>query len=220
MLPETTRQLDPRPLNPARMAGNIRRMLGDRGYVGYVLCAACSYGGLFAFISGSSFVLIDLVGLRPDRYGMCFATVVAGYMCGTAGAGRVTMRLGTDRLIAIGAAVTAIGGVTMAALAWSGAVAPGLPGVVVIVGPMFVYMIGMGITLPNAMAGAIGPFPEMAGAASALLGFIQMSSAALLGVAVSHLHDGTALPMATAIAVMGCAALAVYRGVLRPARPG
>jgi DHA1 family bicyclomycin/chloramphenicol resistance-like MFS transporter len=218
MLAETNPRPDPQALSPRRMVGNFRRMLGDRAYVGYVLSAAFSYSGLFAFISGSAFVLMDLLGLSPDRYGLCFATVVAGYICGSTGAGRLTLGLGTDRLIAVGVAVNAIGGGLMAALAWSGAVAPGLPGVAAIVGPMFVYMIGMGITLPNAMAGAIGPFPEMAGAASALLGFIQMGAASLLGVAVGHLHDGTALPMATAIALMGCAALVIYFSVLRPAR--
>jgi DHA1 family bicyclomycin/chloramphenicol resistance-like MFS transporter len=83
---------------------------------------------------------------------------------------------------------------------------------------MFVYMIGVGLTMPNAMAGAIGPFPKMAGTASALLGFVQMAVAALFGVAVGHLDDATARPMASAIALAGLLALAVYLRVLRPAR--
>jgi DHA1 family bicyclomycin/chloramphenicol resistance-like MFS transporter len=83
---------------------------------------------------------------------------------------------------------------------------------------MFVYMIGVGLTMPNAMAGAIGPFPKMAGTASALLGFVQMGVAALVGVAVGHLDDATARPMASAVALAGLLALAVYLRVLRPAR--
>ena len=218
MLSETNRRPDPLALDRRRMAGNFRRMLADRVYVGYVLCATFSFSGLFAFISGSSFVLIDQVGLGPDRYGLCFAAIVVGYICGTAAAGRLTLGLGTDRLIAAGVAVNALAGGTMAALAWGGLVPQGLGGVLAIVGPMFVYMVGMGLTLPNAMAGAIGPFPAMAGAASALLGFVQMGTAALVGVAVGHLDDATARPMATAIAFMGAMALAVFFGVLRPAR--
>jgi len=218
LLSETNRWRDAQALDPRRLAGNFRRMLSDRGYLGYVLSATFCFCGLFAFISGSSFVLIDLVGLAPDRYGWCFAAVVIGYICGTFAAGRMTLRFGVDRLIAVGVTVNAVAGMAMAALVWSGGTPPGLPGVAVIVGPMFVYMIGVGLTMPNAMAGAVGPFPEMAGTASALLGFIQMAAAALVGAAVGHLDDASARPMATAIALAGVLALVVYRGVLRPAR--
>lgn len=218
LLSETNRRRDVAALVPRRLAGNMRRMLSDRGFLGYVLSATFCFCGLFAFISGSSFVLIDLVGLTPDRFGWCFATIVVGYICGTFAAGRFTSRFGVDRMIAAGVGVNAAAGLAMAALVWLGGTPPGMVGVAVIVGPMFVYMIGVGLTMPNAMAGAIGPFPKMAGTASALLGFVQMGVAALVGVAVGHLDDATARPMASAIALAGLLALAVYLRVLRPAR--
>ena len=218
LLSETNRRRDVAALVPRRLAGNMRRMLSDRGFLGYVLSATFCFSGLFAFISGSSFVLIDLVGLAPDRFGWCFATIVIGYICGTFAAGRFTSGFGIDRMIAVGVGVNAAAGLAMAALVWLGGTPPGMVGVAVIVGPMFVYMIGVGLTMPNAMAGAIGPFPKMAGTASALLGFVQMAVAALVGVAVGHLDDATARPMASAIALAGLLALAVYLRVLRPAR--
>jgi len=56
--------------------------------------------------------------------------------------------------------------------------------------PMVFYATGMGLVLPNAMAVALRPFPHMAGTASALLGFIQMSlsasSSALVGAFLQH----------------------------------
>jgi len=64
-------------------------------------------------------------------------------------------------------------------------------------------MMGVGIVLPKSMAGALAPFPQMAGTASALLGFIQMSIAAFVGIMVGHYHDGTPRSMATSIAAMG-----------------
>ncbi|MGH6959478.1 MAG: Bcr/CflA family drug resistance efflux transporter, partial [Dongiaceae bacterium] len=87
----------------------------------------------------------------------------------------------------------------------------GLAGVAAIVGPMLVYMIGTGLVLPNSIAGAVGPFPRAAGAASALLGFTQMTLAALLGIGVAHLHNDTATPMTVAIAVVALATLLSFR---------
>jgi DHA1 family bicyclomycin/chloramphenicol resistance-like MFS transporter len=65
--------------------------------------------------------------------------------------------------------------------------------------PLMVYMIGIGIASPNSQAGAIGPFPKAAGAASSLLGFLQMSVAALIGAALGQLQAQTAVPMTIAI---------------------
>jgi DHA1 family bicyclomycin/chloramphenicol resistance-like MFS transporter len=71
------------------------------------------------------------------------------------------------------------------------------------------------------MAGAIGPFPHMAGLAAAVAGFVQLTGAGLYSVAVGRFDDGTARPMATAIALAGVAALAGFRGLRRagPAEP-
>ena len=73
-------------------------------------------------------------------------------------------------------------------------------------------------TLPNGMAGAIGPFPRMAGLAAAVAGFLQLTGSALYSMAVGHFFDGTARPMATAIALAGVTALACFAG-LRSRRP-
>ena len=83
--------------------------------------------------------------------------------------------------------------------------------------PVFVFLIGSGLMLPNGLAGAMGPFPTMAGAASALLGFIQMTTAAVIGIAVGQLHDGTGRSMAFALAVCGLAAVFSYAVLIRPA---
>jgi MFS transporter, DHA1 family, multidrug resistance protein len=73
----------------------------------------------------------------------------------------------------------------------------------------------MGIVLPQAVAGALSPFPHIAGVASALLGFLQMGVASLAGLAVGQLYNGSSRPMATVIALMGCACFAIYRLMIR-----
>ncbi len=84
--------------------------------------------------------------------------------------------------------------------------------------PVVFAFVAAGLVMPNAMAGAIGPFPKMAGAASALMGFIQMSCAAAVGYAVGHFHNGTPVPMALAIAAAGWTSLAVYWFIVRRGR--
>jgi DHA1 family bicyclomycin/chloramphenicol resistance-like MFS transporter len=83
-------------------------------------------------------------------------------------------------------------------------------GVASVVGPMFGFAFGLGFVLPNAVAGAIGPFPRMAGLASAVLGFVQLTGSALYAVAVGHFHDETLRPMATGVALAGLLALTTF----------
>jgi MFS transporter, DHA1 family, multidrug resistance protein len=215
-LDETNSWRDPTALAPRRMVANYRSLLSSRAYLGFALVVAFSYAGLFSFISGSSFVLIDGLGVRPDRFGYLFAAVVIGYLVGALMASRLTLRLGIRRLVPIGCALQATGGFAMLAFALAGTIARDAWAIAAIIGPMVCYMIGTGIAMPNAQAGAIGPFPRIAGAASALMGFLQMTVAALAGIAFGQLHDGTALPMAgliafSALATAICFAVLVVR---------
>lgn len=211
MLDETNRWRDPSATAPGRLLANYLGLLHSRVFVGYALTMALSYCAIFAFISGSSFVLIEVLGVGTEWFGYGFAAAVLGYMAGTLLAGRLTARLGIDRLILAGAVIGAAAAGVMAAAAWLG-----WASLATVVGPMAVAMVGIGLVMPNATAGAIAPFPRMAGTASALMGFMQMGLAAVLGGAIGHIHDGTARPMATgiALALFGC--LAVFLAV----RPG
>ena len=76
-------------------------------------------------------------------------------------------------------------------------------------------MLGVGIVMPQSMAGALAPFPNIAGTSSALLGFIQMSFAAFVGIVVGHLHDGSPLAMAVTIGAMGILTLLSHAALMR-----
>jgi DHA1 family bicyclomycin/chloramphenicol resistance-like MFS transporter len=198
-----------------QMLHNYRSFLRSRAWLGYVLCNSATYAGLFAFISGSSFVFIEVLGLAPHIFGLCFAAAVTGYIAGAIFSARMVMRLGIERMVLAGAAICALGGLAMAGL-----VLAGVETVWSVLGPMMLFTVGVGLVMPNSMAGAIGPFPTMAGAASALLGFIQMTLAAAVGIAVGAAFDGTARPMAVTVALMGCGALVAYGLLIRGGDPG
>lgn len=195
---ESHHQPDPQALRLGRMLRNYLRLCRDRCYVGYSLSVSAVFAGLFAFISGSSFVFIDYYAYTPTEFGYFFGVMVAGYMTGTLLSARLAARISLDRLLIAGSWLCALHGILMAALVWWQ-----VPHVAVVVGPMVGYAVGVGIVMPQGMAGAIGPYPQMAGVASALLGFVQMAGAALLGVLVGRFHDGTPLIMSLAMAGAG-----------------
>jgi MFS transporter, DHA1 family, multidrug resistance protein len=214
LVPETNRRRDPDALRPGHLATNAADLIRDPAFLGYTLVVALMFGGQFAFISGSAFVLIEVLQVPPDVYGLCFGLVAFGIMTGSFLAARLTVRAGIDRMIAAATGLGAAAGCLMAALAWSGVWA-----VPAVIGPMYGFAVGVGIVLPTAIAGAIGPFPRTAGLASAVLGFLQLTAAAIYGIVVGRLYDGTPVPMAIAIAGAGLAAAGAHGWLRRRRAP-
>jgi len=206
LLPETNLWREADALNPKRFARNYAALLGMADYRAYLLSTAYCFSGLFAFISGASFVLIEDLGMSVETFGFAFGFVVVGYMVGAQVGGRMTKRRGVARMVGLGgrlAAMTGLAGFLVQVLMPSS--------VFSVIMPMALYLVSVGIILPNAMAGAIGPHQNMAGAASALLGFVQMAMAAGAGVLVGVLHDGTPVPMMAVVALCGLLTLVYAR---------
>lgn len=219
LLAETNRHRDPRALDPGRLMDAGRTLVIDRRYWGYTLPVGLVFAGLMAFTAGSPFVFIDGLGMSPERFGMLSVFNVLGFVAGSLAAMRLTPRLGIDRLLLAGTGLGAVGGAVMAIIAAIGHV-----GVVAIIAPMMVFAVGLGIVLPNGIAGALAPFPKIAGTGSAVLGFVQMTVAGSVSVAVGRFATASPLPMAVAIALTSAAAFAaftmlVWRNRSEPPRP-
>lgn len=188
LLQESNRFRDPAATQPVRLLRNYRYLLGQPDFLGYSLAIGFIFGGFAAYIPSSSYLLIDYVGISVANYGYYFAIGVGGYVLGTLIAGRFGARIGLDRMILLGSLIGLLG----AALFLGGALV-GWKHWVPIIGPATVMLVGVGLIVPNAVAGAIGPYPTMAGAASALMGFVQMSFGAISSIVVGSLFDGTPL---------------------------
>jgi DHA1 family bicyclomycin/chloramphenicol resistance-like MFS transporter len=202
LLPETAPGLDREALDPARLASAYRLILRDRRFLGFAGVTAATYTGLFCFISGSSHVAQRGLGLGPEAYGLMFAAAVAGYVLGSVIARAVSPRLGIVPMVRIGVALCLVFG-------WSGPVALALfgSGIIAVTAPMVLYMIGFALAQTNAQAGAVAPFPHMAGRASALLGFLQWGVAALGGLGLARVLDTAGWAMALGIALSASAAV-------------
>jgi len=215
LLPETLRQRRPEPISARAILRGFGVLLGHGGFRLYVALAAFTYAGLFAFISGSSFVLQGVYGLSPLAFGLSFGASVLGYIAGTILAQRVVGRLGLDGTIRIGVACLAGGGLAMLA-----GMSAGFGSSLEVTIPMALYAAGVGLVLPQANASAMMPFPDRAGAASSLQGLVQMSFAAAVGSTLGTVLARSPLTMPLFIAAMGLAALAAFTLARPSARAG
>ena len=193
-LPETNRHRDPHATEVRRLLSNYRQLLISREYLGFVVIVGGGYGGSFSVISGSSFALIDGLGLSPLAYGFCFAGAILGYMGGSFASARLHGRFKLESLIGFGCLMMLLGSSLGIILALAGILS-----VASVVIPASLFFLGSGLVMPNGQAGALRPYPRLAGSASAMLGFLQMGSAALLGILVGHFQDGTAKAMMLAM---------------------
>ena len=193
-----------------RLAANYLLILQDRTFLGFMLCVAFTFGALFTWISNSAFVVIDYFDVAPERFGWAFGAVIAGYVLGGYGGSRAGIRLGLGRATAIGCAVCALAGIGLALAGWSGL--GGLPAIVMLMAFSFV---GVGFVAPQATAGALAPFPQLAGTAAALLGFLQMMTGLVVNALTSAAFDGTPRPMVTVNLACALLALAAWWALLR-----
>ena len=205
LLPETLNRRAAEPVSVPSMLRSYRIVGRNPAYLAFLSITSASYAGLFAWISGSAFVLQDLYGLAPFDFGVAFALGSVGYMTGSAIAARVVVRLGLNGVLGLGACACAAGGLAMA-----GAVAFGFMSAMSLVLPMAIYLAGLGMVLPQGIAGAMTPFPERAGAASSLFGFIQQTAAAICGAVVGWFLGHSAWPLAAGVATMGLATLGFW----------
>jgi DHA1 family bicyclomycin/chloramphenicol resistance-like MFS transporter len=205
LLPETLRSRAPEPLSFGSIFRSYRTFVRDRTFLAYSGLLICAFGGLFAWISASAFVLQDLYGLTPFDFGLAFAVGSVGYLVGTWIAAHIVARVGLDRTLGLGCAVMAGGGaVGVLALMF------GFTSATSLVLPVAVFLAGLGLALPQAQAGALLPFADRAGAASSLVGFLQQTAGAVVGAIVVHLLGQSAWPLAGGVAIMGCGALALW----------
>ena len=199
LLPETLRQRAHGPFSLSRIVGSYGSVLRHRGFIANLAILTISYAGLFAWISGAAFVLQGIYGLSALAFGFTFAIAAAGYMTGATLAARLVLRLGLDRTMGLGVTALAAGGLGAAAV-----VATHLADGVWLVVAMAVYLAGLGLSMPQAMAGALTPFPDRAGTAAALMGVVQQTAAAVVAAVVGSYLGGSAWPVAGFVVTMGC----------------
>jgi MFS transporter, DHA1 family, multidrug resistance protein len=182
------------------------RLLADRRYLGHALGGGLAMAGMFAYISASPFVLIQVYGVPAEAYGWVFGANALGLISASQLNRRLLASWRAEQVLAWAMTGTAVVGLALLLVALTGA--GGLAGLLL---PLFGFVASLGFTQPNALAGAMAEHPERAGSAAGLYGTLQFVAATVAGALVGRLHDGTAVPMAAVIAGCGGLALVCHR---------
>ena len=170
-LPESLPQVQS--LHPRIILRNYGELLADPFFLTVTMTSGLVYAGLIVYLASSSFIYIDMLGVPLQYFGLIFLGSVVGYMVGSALSARLSRQHDSERIMRYGVvmAVTASCLLLLASYLWPASV-------LALMLPMMLYSVAMGLVLPHSMAIALRPFAHIAGTASALLGFIQMSLSA------------------------------------------
>lgn len=187
---ESLARRDPQALQPGTLVRTWATVLRHPTFLAFCALTTASYALLFTFLAASSFVFIQVLGLTKTQYGLVMLWNSLSYIGGTFVCRYWLVRHGVRGSVARGAVLTLSGGLLMAGLAFAG-----VHSTAAIVGPLTLMMLGHGVHQPCGQSGAVGPFPQAAGAASALNGFVMMLAVFGVGGWLGTHLDGTVLPL-------------------------
>ncbi|WP_252374506.1 multidrug effflux MFS transporter [Hydrogenophaga sp. 2FB] len=193
---ETLAQKNPRALEPRTLFSNWVQIARHPTFWAFALLSTASYGGLFTFLAASSFVFIRVLGVSTTVYGLLMFSMSLVYIMGTFLCRYLLPRHGLRRTVAIAGVMTLTAGTTMGVLGLLG-----LHKVWAILLPFWLFMLAHGVHQPCGQSGAVGPFPQAAGAASALSGFLSMAAAFAMGgwLGISLAGADSVLPLTNGV---------------------
>ncbi len=201
-VPETLARPNPKALQPGPLLSAWSAIARHPVFVAWTLLVSFTYAGLFVFLAGAPFVYIEVLGLSPAHYGLAMASAALAYIAGTWIGRRWLARHGMVGAVQRGAALTAAGGLLLV-----GAMALGVIGRTTplafwpVLVAQWLYMLGHGVHQPCGQAGVAGPFPQAAGAASALAGCVLALLAFGVGAWLGVALDGSVRPLAWGVGV-------------------
>jgi DHA1 family bicyclomycin/chloramphenicol resistance-like MFS transporter len=201
------------PLDLGRVFRTYGELLRDRPFLGYAASSGLAMAGMFAYIAGSPFVLIDLGHVPAAHFAWIFGSNALGFIAASQVNALLLKRHAPTAILRHALWLPAAAGAGLCFLSGTGVFSLAL----FLLG-FFVYVASLGLIVPNASAAALATHGQRAGAASALLGSLLFALATLAGVGVSQMHDGTAWPLALVLALCGCGAWTIHRAMVhRPA---
>lgn len=208
---ETVPRRNPDALKLKLLLPTWRHIARHPGFRAYSALTACTYGGLYAYLAISPFVLIELLGVSRAGYGGLMAGGSLAYLAGTVACRRWAARFGVVGAVRRASWCSLAAAISIAALAAAGEQAAWA-----IVLPVWLYAFAHGTHQSCGQSGVVAPFPGHAGAASALAGFVLSATAFGVGQLVALAFDGSAAPLVAGIALGGLCTACVGLLAVRP----
>ena len=207
---ETHRRENTRSLQLKKVLAVYSELITDRTFIGYAVTGGLAMAGLYTYIVATPFVFIELFHVPANRFGVFFGVNAVGLIAASQVNVRLIRRYETEAIIRKVLIIEVTSGILL--LVGTALHLIGLAGTAVL---LFVYISSVGCLFPNTTALAMAEHGNKAGSASALIGTLQFTLAAIAASAVGALNNGTALPMAAVIASCGSAAFVFYHSLVR-----
>jgi DHA1 family bicyclomycin/chloramphenicol resistance-like MFS transporter len=185
-------------------------LLKHKQFMSYVLCGGLVQAGMFSYITGSPFVLIELYGIKPQYFGIVFGMNAVGLVVCSQLNSRFLRKMSSAEVL--GKVLWVPSTLTVLVLV---AVLAGYSPLWLLLLSFFAYLSCYGFVSPNTSGIALAQQGKQAGTASALMGTLQFALGMVAGVVMSMWHDGSALPLVTMMAVTSTLALCLYPAVAK-----
>ncbi|MEC0106138.1 multidrug effflux MFS transporter [Paenibacillus taichungensis] len=182
----------------------FRKIAGDRLFMGYALTQGLVSAGMFAYISGSPFVLQKIYGISPQMFSVCFAINGIGIILASQIAGRLAGKVSETRLLVAGLITAALGGTSLLIAILAGG------NLISVLIPLFLVVSSVGLVNTASFALAMANQEKSAGSASALIGVMTFLFGGIVAPLVGLGGEGTAVPMGIVIACADLGALLIY----------
>jgi MFS transporter, DHA1 family, multidrug resistance protein len=185
-------------LRPGPILAEYLAILRHPRFHTYAGAGAFSFAGLFTFVAGSPILFMDGFGVSGRVYSLIFALLAGGFIAASQVNVALLRRAPSEALFLRFLVAQVAFGALFLAGTWAGVL--GLGGTLAV---LFCFLCCVGVTNPNASALAIAPFTRNAGSASALLGFFQLGTGAVISTAIGAASPHDRIPI---VAIFGVTA--------------
>ncbi len=210
VLPETLPSVARQSIHPRAVASAYWRALGSGRFMGLVAISALNFGGFFLYVSASPAVIYQHLHYGADDFWRLFVPLVAGLMAGTFLSGRLAGRITHAHAVDLGYGLMLAAASLNLLLAFGDGAA-----VVAVIAPPALYASGMALAMPNLSLMALDLFPTRRGLASAMQGFTQTGSNALVAGALAPLLAPSLGWMAGGMLLLCLAGFVLWRSACR-----
>ncbi|USG63336.1 multidrug effflux MFS transporter [Brevibacillus ruminantium] len=182
----------------------FRGLFQDRIFMGYALSQGLVTAAMFAYISGSPFVIQNIYGASPQMFSLLFAINGLGIIIAGQITGRLAGKVRETVLLKVGLGIAACGGVALLAMILMGT------GLAAVLPPLFLVVSSVGIVSTTAFSLAMQNQAKAAGSASALIGLLSFVTGGLVAPLVGLGGSSTAVPMGIVIALADIGAVLCF----------
>lgn len=196
VLPESKEPDPTYSLKPKAILGKFKLVLSNQQFIVYTATSSIAYSALYSYVSGAPYVFMVVYGLNEKVFGWIFGLIAAGLISASQFNNLLLKKYTSEQVIKVTLLIQSIIGIILFLTTFMG-----YTNLYLFVGLVFLFLACQGFNFPNASAISMAPFSKNAGSASALMGFFQLMSGAVLSALVGVFEDTTALPLVSIMAV-------------------